>query len=602
MNPGGYEMGIKKIQVIFIVALVMGLVLQSLVPPAGGAESFKLRIESKYSEVELRWTEVSGATSYDIYRQTKDSDSSSKSSSRSSKCTTVEAGTLKYHDRQVSRGTSYTYWVEAKKDGVKLATSNYCVAVPGNKNTSPSAPRLSAKAYSTPRVELSWSGSGNAVYYELQQKTGDNKFQTRATIHKETKFADYLVYRGSTYTYRIRAINDYGRSDFSEEVTVSIKPEDAVPDTPTGFNAREDKYYNRDTQKYESRQSVLLSWSYEDTDAAGFIIEKRKSSEEKYAKIEANLGLNTFNSRSGGVYSYDSSARSRTYYYYDTNISSDSVYYYRIKAYNHNGESDYAREVKVATAVTRVPSQPTDLQAEAEPGRVNLTWVNNAANEEGFYIERREGSSASFSKVGTARAGASSYRDSNVSPDTIYHYRIRAFNDKGSSKYSNEVTVTTPSAPAYRKIARETAGEKADADLDTISFSRFCTLLLYDYPDTASLVKMKTVTTPPVTESATIFLPARDIAHLLDSAIAWDDTEKKVTLTYRSQIIECWAYRNTARFNGASVAVDDNDPNITPIIAKDKYIMLPLEFIQKYLDCTIECQSDGRFIKVFVNK
>lgn len=587
---------------MLIVALVMGLVCQSLLLPACGAESFRLRIESKYSEVELSWTEVSGATSYDIYRKTTDSKSSSKSSSMPSKCTTVAEGTLRYHDRSVSRGDSYTYWVIAKKDNVEIATSNYCVAVPGNKQTSPSAPTLRAKAYSTPYIELSWGSSGNALYYELQQKTGDNKFQTRIILDKETKFEDYFVSRGAAYTYRVRAINDYGRSDYSNEVTVSVKPTEAVPDVPSGFSARDDRYYNRDRQEYESRQRVVLSWRYDDYDARGFTIEKRKSSEEKYTKIDAIPGFNTFNSRSGETYSYNSAARTRSYYYYDTNVSSDSVYYYRIKAYNHNGESDYSQEVKVATFVTKVPSPPSDLQVEAAPGRVNLTWVNNSTNEEGFYIERRADDNAAFSKIGTARAGANSYSDTSISPNTVYHYRIRGYNDKGNSKYSNEVTVTTSSASAPRKTTRETAGEKPEADSETISFSRFCTLLLYNAADTATLLGMKTVTTAPVIESATIFLPARDIAHLLDSAIAWDDDEKKVTLTYHNQIIECWAYQNTARINGSSAAVDDSDPAITPIIAKEQYFMLPLPFVQKAFNCTIECQPDGRFIKVHVRE
>jgi hypothetical protein len=47
---------------------------------------------------------------------------------------------------------------------------------------------------------------------------------------------------------------------------------------------------------------------------------------------------------------------------------------------------------------------------------------------------------------------------------------------------------------------------------------------------------------------------------------------------------------------------DDSDPAITPIIAKEKYLMLPLQFIQKAFNYTIECQPDGRFIKVFINK
>ncbi len=591
MKPGGYEMRIKPIQMTMIMILVIGLVFPSLMLPAYGAESFKLRIESKVSEVELRWGRVSGATSYDIYR----------SLSKTTKLATVTADTLKYRDRSVTKKESYTYWVVAKQDDAELATSNCWVAVPGNKQSSPTPPSLRATAYSTPYVELSW-GSSNAVYYELEQKTGDHKFHTRAVLNKETKYTDYFVNRGSTYTYRVRAFNDYGSSDYSDEVTVSVKSREAVPDVPTGFSARDERVYNRNTGKYESKQRLILSWRYEDTDAHGFKIERKKSSEEKYsAVIEAIPGLNTFNQKGGRTYSYDSSARYKQYYYYDPNVSTDTTYYYRIKAYNHNGSSDYSREVKVDTAVTKVPSPPADLQAEAVPGRVDLTWSDNSGNEKGFYMERRADNTESFSKVGTARAGANSYRDTSVSPNTAYEYRVRAFNDKGNSRYSNEATVTTPSAPGPRRITRETPGETTRVATETKSFSKDCTLLLYPSPDTASLAKMKTLSTAPLVESTVIFLPARDIADLFDAAIAWDDNEKKVILTYQNQIIEGCLGQNSARINGSSVAVDTDDPTITPIIAKGKYLMLPLPFIEQAFNCTIESQPDGRFIKVIKN-
>ena len=107
MKPGGDEMRIKPIQMTMIMVLMMGLVFQSLAVPACGAESFRLRIESKISEVELRWGRVSGATSYDIYR----------SLSKTTKLATVTADTLKYRDRSVTKNESYTYWVVAKQDG-----------------------------------------------------------------------------------------------------------------------------------------------------------------------------------------------------------------------------------------------------------------------------------------------------------------------------------------------------------------------------------------------------------------------------------------------------------------------------------------------------
>lgn len=575
---------IKRIRMKLIMGLVIGLIFQSLVLPAYGAESFKLSIIPRWSEIDLIWTAVSGATSYDVFRSSDDD---------TSRLTTVPAGTLRYCDRSVNRGERYTYWIIARKDDAQLAVSNSIRIVAGSKKSSPSTPTLRAKAFAAPYVELSWGGSGNADYYELQQKTGSQNFRTCATL-KTTSYKDYFVNRGITYTYRIKAFNDHGSSNYSKEVTVSIKPTGAVPDVPAGFTGRDDRVYNYDTDKYESSKRIVLSWRYDDTDAQGFIIE-RKSKEGDYSEIaNASPGTNLFTNRTNGAYSYDSSASTKYHYYFDTNVSTDSIYYYRIKAYNTHGESDYAREVQVATWVTRAPAPPVNLKAEASPGRINLKWENTASNAKGVRIERRAESTSTFSEVGSVIATVSSYGDTSFSPNTTYYYRVRAFNDKGSSNYSNEVKVTSLTAPPQITPA---AAPAEIGNYDSIHI-----LYRYDSPNATSISKIIFLTTPPITTSAATFLPAGDIGRLMDAAVKWDDAEKKVTFTYKDQIIECWANRNTARINGALIAVDTSDPTVTPFIADQKYMMLPLHFIERAFQCTIDWQPDDRFTEVYINQ
>jgi hypothetical protein len=45
-------------------------------------------------------------------------------------------------------------------------------------------------------------------------------------------------------------------------------------------------------------------------------------------------------------------------------------------------------------------------------------------------------------------ANTTTYTDTSVTSGTTYYYRVRAKNDAGNSAYSNEVSVTTPTAPA----------------------------------------------------------------------------------------------------------------------------------------------------------
>ena len=80
--------------------------------------------------------------------------------------------------------------------------------------------------------------------------------------------------------------------------------------------------------------------------------------------------------------------------------------------------------------------------------QVNLSWQDNSSNETGFKVHRRLGNSADWSEAGSAAAGATTFSDSGLSPETTYRYRVRAFNDTESSSFSNEAKAATLKKPA----------------------------------------------------------------------------------------------------------------------------------------------------------
>jgi hypothetical protein len=90
------------------------------------------------------------------------------------------------------------------------------------------------------------------------------------------------------------------------------------------------------------------------------------------------------------------------------------------------------------------PAAPSGLAATAiSSGQINLSWTDQANNEDGFKIERKTGSGA-YTQIGTASANSISYTDLSVSPNTAYTYRVRAYNGAGDSAFSNEASATTP--------------------------------------------------------------------------------------------------------------------------------------------------------------
>ena len=94
--------------------------------------------------------------------------------------------------------------------------------------------------------------------------------------------------------------------------------------------------------------------------------------------------------------------------------------------------------------VTVVPIAPTNLTGSViSTSQVNLSWVDNATNEDGYKIERKSGS-GSYAVVGSMGVNLTTFGDLGLSPNTTYTYRVYAYNSAGNSlQYSNEVTVTT---------------------------------------------------------------------------------------------------------------------------------------------------------------
>jgi len=100
-----------------------------------------------------------------------------------------------------------------------------------------------------------------------------------------------------------------------------------------------------------------------------------------------------------------------------------------------------------STSVTITVSPSTALNAPSNltrsvsrTGIVTLGWIDNSANEEGFYVERAPRGSSSFVRVGAVSANAAKY--SEQPGKGWYDYRVQAYNATTGrmSAYSNTVS------------------------------------------------------------------------------------------------------------------------------------------------------------------
>ena len=123
-------------------------------------------------------------------------------------------------------------------------------------------------------------------------------------------------------------------------------------------------------------------------------------------------------------------------------------------AFNAAGNSKYSNTAEAATdpALPTPPPAPTNLTTtvlSAVSFQINLDWLDNSSNEDGFGLERCTGALAGcgdtdFLQIVQLGANVNSHTDTGLQAETTYTYRLHAFNASGPSAYSNSREAVTP--------------------------------------------------------------------------------------------------------------------------------------------------------------
>lgn len=94
------------------------------------------------------------------------------------------------------------------------------------------------------------------------------------------------------------------------------------------------------------------------------------------------------------------------------------------------------------------PAPPTQLlTVEISTTQIDLTWIDQSADEEEFVIFRSTGGNTGFTEIASVGPDVSAYSDVTVSEDNSYFYYVIARNAIGDSSPSNQAAASTLTQP-----------------------------------------------------------------------------------------------------------------------------------------------------------
>ena len=112
---------------------------------------------------------------------------------------------------------------------------------------------------------------------------------------------------------------------------------------------------------------------------------------------------------------------------------------------NVSGQAPFSYgDVHLATPGPEPVTAPSNLVATAiSTSQINLNWQDNSNDETGFRIERRKGTTGSWTMIGSSSANETTFQSLGLEANTTYYYRVYAYRNSDNSAYSNTAQATT---------------------------------------------------------------------------------------------------------------------------------------------------------------
>ena len=258
------------------------------------------------SSISVNWSSVTGASYYELYRNTANNSTSASLVDTYSSTSITNSG--------LDSGTQYYYWIRAcNSAGCSGFSASANATTDQEAPTTPSAPSASASGSSS--ISISWSSVSGATYYELYRNTS-NSSSSSLLVYADsgTSTTDTGLDSDAQYYYWLKACNDAGCSGFSSSANATTNV--AIPNTPSSISA-----------SVNGSSSITISWSSV-TGATDYQLYRNTSSSSSSASL-----VSTYSSTSAT----------------DSGLASGTKYYYWVKACNSAGCSSFSSYANATT-------------------------------------------------------------------------------------------------------------------------------------------------------------------------------------------------------------------------------------------------------------
>lgn len=183
-----------------------------------------------------------------------------------------------------------------------------------------------------------------------------------------------------------------------------------------------------------SHDQIDVSWQDNSSNETGFEVHRSTSGPSGTFSLRASTGANVTG-------------------YRDTPLNALTQYCYKVRAFRtFDGKTSYSEFSTSACATTPAPPVPTGPSGtDAKPASttaVDVSWIDNSTNEDGFRVERSLNAGATWTSAGTVGPNVTSSNDGGRTSEQQVCYRVIAFNAGGDSPPSAADCTTPPAGPS----------------------------------------------------------------------------------------------------------------------------------------------------------